>query len=195
RNFKIDALASVKPVQTSGFELNLYETSGLRDGSLANVPWLQEFPDPVTKIVWDNYLCVSPKTASVNHLQEGEMVSLNVGEVKRKVPVHIQPGQHDDVLALAVGYGRTAAGKVANGVGVKAFDLATTVGDQIVYSGLDARFYKTKEKIMLANVQGHHSMEGRQIVVEGTLQQFKSEPDKVVHRHKIFSMWEKHKYE
>ncbi|MCB0392313.1 MAG: TAT-variant-translocated molybdopterin oxidoreductase, partial [Bdellovibrionales bacterium] len=194
RNFNLSALADINKSNAKGMEFVTYETRGLMDGSLANVSWLQEFSDPVTRISWDNYLCVSPKTAATEHLKEGQVVRFKVNGIERSVPIHIQPGQHDDVLALAVGYGRTAAGKVGNGIGVAAFDLASVKGDKIIHSGLNIELTKTKDFIPLANVQGHHSMEGRQIVVESTLNQYKHAPDKVVHKHKVFSLWDKHEY-
>jgi molybdopterin-containing oxidoreductase family iron-sulfur binding subunit len=92
------------------YELVLYSTSGLKDGTLANVSWLQEFPDPVTKICWDNYVCVSPADARKRNLKEGQMVLLRSSEQEKlTVPVHIQPGQADGVLAVALGYGRERA--------------------------------------------------------------------------------------
>ncbi|MCB0355780.1 MAG: TAT-variant-translocated molybdopterin oxidoreductase [Bdellovibrionales bacterium] len=194
RSFITSALKSINKSTAKDFEFVSYETIGLRDGSLANVAWLQEFSDPVTRISWDNYLCISPKTASVEKLQEGQVVQLMVGGIAKKVPIHIQPGQHDDVLALAVGYGRTAAGKVANGVGISVFDLAKVTDKGFVHSGLPIKLQKTDKFIPLANVQGHHTMEGRQIVVESTLEQYQKAPDKVVHKHKVFSLWDKHQY-
>ncbi|MCB0364327.1 MAG: TAT-variant-translocated molybdopterin oxidoreductase [Bdellovibrionaceae bacterium] len=176
------------------FELVLYPTVGLLDGSLANVSWLQEFPDPVTKICWDNYLCVSPKDARNQKLHEGDVVKVTVGNKTVEAPVHIQPGQADGVLGLAVGYGRSKAGKVANGVGVNAYDLASYGSGGVVYAGLDAKMQKTDKHIDLANVQGHHSMEGRQIVVEATLDQYMENPAANIHKHKIFSMWSGHEY-
>lgn len=179
----------------SDFELVLYPTVGLRDGSLANVPWLQEFPDPVTKLCWDNYLTISPKTADDKGLKQGQVVNLKVGDKTLAVPVHIQPGQHDHALGLAVGYGRKAGGRVADNVGVNAYELANFDGNQIQYRGLTASFTKTMTSIPLANVAGHNSMEGRQIVVEATLADYKKDPNANIHRHKIFSAWSGHKYE
>lgn len=179
----------------SDYELVLYPTVGLRDGTLANVPWLQEFPDPVTKICWDNYLTVSPKLADEKGLAQGQVVNLKVGDKTLAVPVHIQPGQHDQALGLAVGYGRKAGGRVANNVGVNAYELAAFDGKQIITRGLAASFTKTMTNIPLANVAGHNSMEGRQIVVEATLADYKKDPNAGIHRHKIFSAWSGHKYE
>jgi Fe-S-cluster-containing dehydrogenase component len=123
------------------------------------------------------------------------VVNLKVGDKSVAVPVHIQPGQHDQVLGLALGYGRKAAGRVANNVGVNAYALASWHNDHVQYSGLIASFTKTKTSIPLANVAGHNSMEGRQIVVEATLADYRKNPESNIHRHKIFSAWSTHKYE
>jgi len=196
RTFQTRALDDIKRSAKKGLEFVLYETSGLRAGTLANVPWLLEFPDPVTKITWDNYLCVSPKMAIEQGYREGQLLEVTVGSRTREVPVHIQPGQHDRTVSLAVGYGRTAAGKVGNGVGVAAFDLASVNGDQIVYSGLEVKIVKPEhnKSIQLANIQGHQTMAGREIILEATLEDFKKSPDKVIPKEKIFSLWDKHKY-
>lgn len=195
RGFRLSSLDDVAPATTSqGYELALYETVGLRDGSLANVSWLQEFPDPVTKICWDNYLCVSPADAEKENIKEGQVVELMVGDRKVSVPAHIQPGQADGVLGLAVGYGRNGAGKVADGVGVAAWNLSTVTENQLVASGLPATIKVSEKMIPLANVQGHHSMEGRQIVVEQTLEQYSNDVHANMHKHKIFSMYKEHEY-
>ena len=174
RSFKAGSLKYLKSlVKHSKSELALYSTVGLRDGSLANVSWLQEFPDPVTKICWDNYATVSPSYAEKHSLHEGDVVKLTIGEQALAVPVHIQPGQGSQTIGLALGYGRWKAGSVGNRVGVRALIFAKTAklglsAGQIL-SGMPVSLTKTDRKIPLANVQGHHSMEGRQIVVELSL--------------------------
>lgn len=198
RSFKTSALNFIGNFQSqkqkTGYELVLYSTSGLKDGTLANVSWLQEFPDPVTKICWDNYLCVSPADARKKSLKEGQVVLLKGPKNQLKIPVHIQPGQADGVLALALGYGRERAGKVANKVGVNAYPMATVSkkGQLISFVSMDVE--PTKEKVLLANTQGHHSMEGRQIVVETTLKKYLENPGGAIHRHKVFSLWSSHQY-
>ncbi|MBX7232301.1 MAG: TAT-variant-translocated molybdopterin oxidoreductase [Bdellovibrionales bacterium] len=192
RSFNLSSLKYitevVNAVATGSSQLLLYPTVGLRDGSLANVSWLQEFPDPVTKICWDNYLTVSPQDAVSAQLKEGDLVQLKAGEKNLEVPVHIQPGQADGVFGLAVGYGRTRAGKVANGVGKNAYDLMSWKKNSGVGS-MAAQISKTGRCYDLACVQGHHSMEGRQIVVEATLAQYQKDPGANIHRHKMMTMW------
>ena len=194
RDFNTSALKQVpefKADNSKGYFLNLYQSSGMKHGDLSHVAWLMEFPDPVTKICWENYLCVSPQTATDQKLKEGELVLLKVGEQKIKVPVHLQPGQEDHTLALAVGYGRTRSGVVGNNKGVNAYPLAKGSA----FSGLPCRIEKTGEWIPLANVQGHHSMEGRDIVLETTLSEYQKDPHSgLPHSHKVPSLWSKHKY-
>lgn len=193
RVFRLSAWDSIKNYKAYNkqYELTLYETSGLKNGDLGNVAWLQEFPDPVTKICWDNYVCVSPRTAIKESLKEGEVLEISCGKNKLKAPVHIQPGQDDYTLALAIGYGHTHFGMIANQAGVNAYPLAQ--GNQ--FSGLKASFSKTGEFKSLANVQAHHSMEGRDIVLETTLAEFKKDASSGMNKHhKIPSLWSKHKY-
>ena len=187
-------LKAKKSPQEDTYVLSLYESSALKQGDLSNVAWLMEFPDPVTKICWDNYLSLSPATAFKENLKEGEVVSLTNSYTSLKAPVHIQPGQEDSTLALAVGYGRTKAGSLGNHKGVNAYPLAFTK-QGIVFSAQGFSLKKTGRFIPLANVQGHHSMEGRDIILETNLQEFKKDPSSgLPHHHKVPSMWSKHKY-
>ena len=192
------ALKGLEPYRESNsnsYELTLYETSGLKQGNLANVSWLQEFPDPVTKICWDNYICVSPATALKKNLKEGEVLSLSVEGKKLKAPLHIQPGQSDGTVALALGYGRSHCGKVGKNVGVNAWPFISLQKKTPVFEGITVSFEKTKEFIPLANVQGHHSMEGRDIILETTLPEFLKDPSSGIPKgHKVISLWAEHKY-
>jgi molybdopterin-containing oxidoreductase family iron-sulfur binding subunit len=203
RTAKVDSLYSAKPSDKSGFELVLHSTVQMGAGETSNISWLQELPDSVTKIVWDNYASVSMGVAEAMGLHEGDVVkvklqdsSLGIGSAKLvDVPVHIQPGQHDEVIAIALGYGRTAAGKVGNGVGVNVFPLANLNSDIVAYSGAVVTIEKTGEKIKIANVQGHHFMEGRAIVNESNLKDFLKDKESAVHHHKMFSIWPYQKYD
>lgn len=183
---------------TSGYELVLYPTVQVGDGRYANVSWLQELPDPVTKIVWDNYAMVSPGMARKENLSQGDMIELTVGAKKLILPVHIQPGVHDQVIAVPVGYGQTAGGKVSKDIGVNAFELAlfpkAGAAEPSVFSGQTVTFKKTGERYRLVSTQDHHSMEGRQIVVETTNKAFQADPGSGIHRHKVFSIWPQHQY-
>ncbi len=109
------ALSELSKVKGSEFELNLYTKIGLGDGQMANNPWLQELPDPITRTSWDNYLTMSSADAAnlgvtnenvANGALNGSLVQLTLGGVSATLPVLIQPGQAVGSLGLALGYGR-----------------------------------------------------------------------------------------
>jgi MoCo/4Fe-4S cofactor protein with predicted Tat translocation signal len=198
RAFKAEALTQLKgasQASSPGYELVLYSTVQLGDGTQSNISWLHELPDVMTKIAWDNYVCVSLATAEKNKLKEGSLVELTVGAAKLTLPVHIQPGLHDGVLAVPVGYGRTKAGKIANGIGQNAYELISTKDKVFLASGQAATIIATGKTTDLACTQGHHSMEGRQIVVEATLKDYLKQKDANIHKHHIWSLWSGHAYD
>ncbi|MDR6969203.1 molybdopterin-containing oxidoreductase family iron-sulfur binding subunit [Flavobacterium arsenatis] len=126
-----NALAQSK--NASGLELVLYTKTGMGDGQQANNPWLQEFPDPITRVSWDNYITISKVDADNLKLENynvangglnGSYVDLEVGVAKlEKVPVIIQPGQAVGTVGLSLGYGKKAALKEEMQVGVNAYVL------------------------------------------------------------------------
>ncbi len=206
RKFNAGSLkqAEFNATPQADFELVFYPTIGLRDGSMANVTWLQEFPDPVTKICWDNYLTISPRMSEEKKLQEGQVVVLQVGSEKLEVPIHIQPGQHDNVLGLAVGYGRSRVGEVGANVGVNAFPLVPVTNGRRQFAGVPAMFTATQSQQELPNVQGYYLMTGKsseganmgdsQIVVEATLAQWQSNPATGIEQQSDLSSWTPHEY-
>jgi len=182
KNYKSSANISaaadaVSRMGGTGVEMMLYEKAGLGSGVQANNPWLQELPDPVSKITWDNYLSVSPKDARDNSWKQGNVVEVKANGISMKVPVVIQPGQMPGTCSLALGYGRTAAGKVANGVGVNAYPFISLVDSQMNYAVSGVQITKTVEDDrLLAATQTHHTMMGRAIVKETTLDEFIKDP-------------------
>ncbi|TVZ58573.1 molybdopterin-containing oxidoreductase family iron-sulfur binding subunit [Flavobacteriaceae bacterium MAR_2010_105] len=116
----------------SGLELTLYTKIGMGDGQQANNPWLQEFPDPITRTSWDNYLTISKSDAAelgltnenvANGALNGSYAEVNVNGVSLTVPVIIQPGQAKGSVGLALGYGRSAGLKDEMKTGVNAYAL------------------------------------------------------------------------
>src|SRR5437868_13636128 len=126
-------------------------------------------------------------------MKESTVIELKVGDKKVELPVHIQPGMHDEVLAVAVGYGRTKACKVANDVGQNMFEFAGFAGGP-VFAGQTASFTKTSKKYNLACVAGNNTMEGRMIVAEASLKAYLKDEHAGVHRHKTWSIWSGHQY-
>lgn len=193
RGFKSTLLKNLKPQVQDGYELVVYPTIMMRDGSLSNVSWLQEVPDPISKVCWDNFAAISLGTAEKAKLSEGELIELTVNDKKIKVPVHIQPGLHDQVIAVSVGYGRTLAGKIGNKVGFNAFPLIQQKSVAVA-AGIPVTVRKTGVKYQLANTQGHNSMEGRKIVVEATLAEYLKDKAANNHNHPVWSIWGGHGY-
>ena len=89
-------------------ELVLFPGFATHDGRHANNSWLQETPDPVTKMTWDNPLSLSVQDATMLGIQEGDLVSLSLDGATVKLPAIIQPGQAKGVVTLALGYGRSS---------------------------------------------------------------------------------------
>ncbi|MEK6544889.1 MAG: 4Fe-4S dicluster domain-containing protein, partial [Elusimicrobiota bacterium] len=99
--------------QPVGLELCVYPSVALYDGRQANNPWLQELPDPVSKVCWGNVASLSPQTAKGLGVIEGRVVRLKSADSVVELPVHLQPGLADGVVAVALGYGRRDAGAIA----------------------------------------------------------------------------------
>jgi Fe-S-cluster-containing dehydrogenase component/anaerobic selenocysteine-containing dehydrogenase len=155
-----------------GFEMLAYESIALGSGKYANNPWLQELPDPVAKISWDNYVSIAPVDAASLGIETGDMLSLNNS---LQLPANVQPGQAEGTVSVAMGYGRKAGGKVAETVGGNILPLSNLYESIRVYHGF-VNIEKTGEKYTLALSQTHHSMEGRDLVRETNLDKYLEDP-------------------
>ncbi|MEM9866143.1 MAG: TAT-variant-translocated molybdopterin oxidoreductase [Bacteroidota bacterium] len=172
------AVRSLVSSTSAGTELLLYSKIGMGDGKQATNPWLQEFPDPISRVSWDNYLTVSKADASEWGLEnenvangglDGSYVKLTVdGTVIENVPVIIQPGQAKGTVGLSYGYGRKAGMKTEMSTGVNAFLLYKNFDDVQSVS-----IEKTSGMHEFACVQLHNTLMGRgDIIKETTLEIF-----------------------
>ena len=177
-----NALAQAK---SAGLELVLYTKTGLGDGQQANNPWLQELPDPITRVSWDNYVTVSNADAKVLGLSNeivangglnGSYASITTtdGVKLENVPVIVQPGQAVGTVGLALGYGRKAALKEEMAVGINAYAL---------YKGFNnvqsVSIAKADGEHEFACVQGQKTLMGRgDIIKETTLEIFNTKDAK-----------------
>ncbi len=163
---------SLSGENSSGWEVAFYQSVALADGCFANNPWLQELPDPIAKISWDNFAAVPVKWAEEKGIQNESVITINGIEL----PVFIQPGQAPDTISVALGYGRQVAGKVGDGVGKNMFALSTieSGAKKFWISGVDVQ--TTEKTYELALSQTHHSMEGRPIVRETTFDEWQLDP-------------------
>ncbi|WP_321289246.1 TAT-variant-translocated molybdopterin oxidoreductase [uncultured Sunxiuqinia sp.] len=169
----LNTISSKLQAPQSGTEIVLYETIAIGNGKYANNPWLQELPDPVAKISWDNYASVSVAYAEANGLVNESVISVNGLEL----PVFIQPGQAADTIAVALGYGRSYAGKVGDEVGKNMFPYVNEKNGARSYFIEKAKVENIEGKTYpLALSQTHHSMEGRPIARETNLDEYLKNP-------------------
>ncbi|QGY45340.1 4Fe-4S dicluster domain-containing protein [Maribellus comscasis] len=166
-----NALSAIQPAST-GWEIAFYENMGMVNGSFANNPWLQELPDPIAKISWDNFAAVPVKWAEENGVANESVITVNGVEL----PVFVQPGQAPDTISVALGYGRLVAGKVGEGVGKNMFAQTVVENGAKKFWLTGAEVVKTEKSYKLALSQTHHSMEGRPIVRETTYDEWKIDP-------------------
>src|SRR5206468_951689 len=108
------------PSRAGGLELVFRPSPAVLDGRFANNGWLQELPQPLTKLTWDNAALVSPATAARLHLADEDVVELRRARVGVRAPVLVVPGHADDSVTVHLGYGRTRGGHVAVGTGFDA---------------------------------------------------------------------------
>ena len=160
------SVSQAAPASAGGLEVVFLPSSSLHDGRFANDGWLQELPDPLTKLTWDNPALVSPKTAETLGLSSGDVVRLDSAGRSLELPVWLLPGMADGVVALTLGYGRSHAGRIGSGVGFDAFTVRSSGAP-----GFDSGTTLTKlgRTYSLSATQEHGSMEGRPIVRESTL--------------------------
>ena len=168
---------------SEGVELAIYENYGVGNGSQANNPLLQELPDPITKATWDNYLTVSQKDAKAKgfSMDDGtvQMGKLTVGGKSVNIPVVVQPGQTVGTIGLALGYGRTKVGKVAENIGTNAYPFLAQVNGSISFNVTEGvNLEVTSETYRIAQTQTHETYMGRENVIqEATLAEFKEKPN------------------
>ena len=172
----VSALAATSPA--NGFELTLYSKAGMGDGQMANNPWLQEFPDPITRVSWDNYVTISKADAQsmglvnenvANGALDGSYANISAkGVTLTNVPVVIQPGQAQGTLGLSLGYGRQVGLKEDMQTGVNAYKLYADCN-----RNQDVSIEKAAGTHEFACIQLHNTLMGRgDIIKETTLETY-----------------------
>jgi len=150
-------------------EVVFHRDYSLDDGRYNNNGWLQELPDPITKMVWDNAVLISRKTAADLGVQNHEIVEVKLGDRTVQGPIWVQPGFADYTLGLAVGYGRSVTGRVGTGVGFNAYGLRSISNEGFA---VGATIRATGQSHKLVCTQDHWSLEGRPIVREANYDQY-----------------------
>ncbi|MFT5336823.1 MAG: MoCo/4Fe-4S cofactor protein with predicted Tat translocation signal [Luteibaculaceae bacterium] len=181
--------------KASGMELVMYQKTGVGTGNQVNNPWLQELPDPITKVTWDNYVTMAPKDVAEMGLNQhiGErlpasLVKVTVNGIALELPVFPTPGQKPGTVGVALGYGRGANGEKIgksafqtgeygghltdeNGnpvtIGKNAYPMVTMVDGHAQYHG-SVTVEKVEGEYPLACTQTHHTLMGRDSIVRET---------------------------
>ena len=201
-----EATAKIGAAKGGAIELVLYQKISIGNGSQANNPWLQELPDPISKVTWDNYAMISPAMAlkllnldvmNQSHGKQSDYevhpekpvvkITSVINKVSVELPVIVIPGMHPDVVAIALGYGRQSAnpdqtaeniGRSANGAGKNAYPF---VGFDVTNSYTAAvTVEKTGNTYPLAQTQVHGFTESRPILFETNLSSFVANPEAVL---------------
>lgn len=186
---------AVDTASQHSFEIVLKPSTHVYDGRYNNNGWLLENPDPITKLTWDNAALLSPNSANELGVQKNDIVTITVNKKKLKLPVWIVHGMADFVVSIALGFGRDASGRVGNGIGGNAYKLRSNVNSFIE---TDASIEKDRGTYELVSSQDHGSMEGRPLVREGSIDEYKEEPhfaQEMVEHPPLQSLWKEHKYE
>ncbi len=193
------ALSAVSSVKGGGqFELAIYDSIGIGNGSQANNPLLQELPDPITKATWDHYVTISLKDATalgINNDAEGrtQLVDLTANGKTIRAAALVQPGQAPGTLGVAVGYGRTKVGKVGEGIGANAYPLVSATGESLSFNVINGvTLAKTEEAFQIAQTQIHQTYMGRENVIqESLLAEYQSNPNKFKEEAAKVTDWDK----
>ncbi len=198
----------LESVNATNLEVVLYPSDSVYDGRLANNGWLQELPQPITKLTWDNAAVMSIGTARKLGLKQGELVQLTQGEASVRLPVFVVPGHAEGSITVNVGYGRSRAGSV--GGAVRSPKDTFTVGTELsalrrwnqhsILTGVEAK--GTSIPYKLATTQDHFAIDDEggmreiakrapQLVREGTLEEYSSANTfaKMHLHHAAESMW------
>ena len=182
-------------VSQKKLEVRFVADATIDDGRFANNGWLQECPDPITKISWDNAILISPRLGrelGIDKYSDGlrqvarkdladfekgkenaHIVEITVGARKIRGPAHMQPGLSNYTVIVPLGYGRTHTGRVGEGTGFSAYAGRETSS---FHFANDATIALTGERMYLADSQWHWSMEGRDLVREGNLSEYNENP-------------------
>lgn len=187
------AFSTTSQIKGGELEIVILPDPTVYDGRFANNAWMQELPKPMTSLTWDNAVQLSPKTAAKFGVIDQDIVEVAANNSRVQGPVKIVPGQADDTVVVHMGYGRTKGGTICTatsgtmpvtntmggkGVGFNAFPLLSMKG-----AIGEATITKVGGQWILASVQTHHSMEGRDIVRSASLEDYKKDPS--MHPHGV----------
>ncbi len=171
--------------KTFPFFLHPYVTQTFNDGRGANLPWLQEMPDPMTSVVWGSWVEINPKKAKDMGLREGDVVWVESPFGKIKAPVYIYPAIMPDVIAMPIGQGHSSYGRYAKKRGVNPLRILAPKTDlrtgALAWAATRVKIKKTGENIKVIKTEGVNRELGRGIVQTISPEELKKSPKIVEH--------------
>ena len=182
------AVAKLSESKKAGkYELVIYQKVSIGDGKMANNPWLQEMPDPITRACWDNYAIISVKTAEELGYKADDDYEVNPPKPVLKIkaagkelslPLLIIPGMNSNTIAIATGYGRSAkTGRAAFGSGKNIYPMVGFNGQTYEYNVSDVTIEKTGEMYDIAQMQTHSTYGNRiEVIKEASLATIQKDP-------------------
>ncbi|MBS1513695.1 MAG: TAT-variant-translocated molybdopterin oxidoreductase [Bacteroidetes bacterium] len=169
---------------TNDFVLLLQKHHSLGDGKHANNGWLQELPNPISKIVWDNYAAISIASAKELGVKDNDKIKITNGGLSLEVPVFIQAGLADKVISIELGGGRKTGGTIGTGNGFDTYSLMSAAGTSaFLYNNVKVE--KGSGTYELVSTQEHHAVDDpvtkdiqykRDIIREGTYEEYRKKP-------------------
>jgi len=193
---EVKTLADAGPVLSAqNLEVNFAPDPGLYDGRHANNPWMLELPDPLSCVSWDNAAYVSPATAKALNIENHQLVTLKGPSGSMEIVVWVLPGQADNTLTLHLGWGRKNPGRYGAGFGFDVYPLRTTQGLGFA-TGFSVA--NTGRRYKLSQTQETHSMQGRPIALDATVDEYKKNADFAKFKSPTLSalpLWTEVKYE
>jgi molybdopterin-containing oxidoreductase family iron-sulfur binding subunit len=167
-------LGPAPPEPGAGLDVLFRPDASAFDGRFANNAWLQETPRPLSLLTWDNAALIAPATAARLGLATGDVARVEAAGRSLEAPVWVLPGHAPEAVTLHLGYGRTRAGRVGDGVGCDAYPLR---GADAPWTQGGAALAPTGARHAFASVQEHAAMEGRDLIREDTFERFRAAPD------------------
>ena len=188
------SLPTITPQLKAGWVMSLPKSSAqqamevvfrpdpyLYDGRYANNTWLQELPRPMTKLTWDNAVHLSPATAKQLDISNQDRVELSFRGRKVEGSVWVSPGQPENSATIHLGWGRWRAGRAGDGAGFNAYPLRWS---DALWAASGIQIHKIEKNYPLATTQMHQTMEGRDLILSATADEYKQEPEFVAHKSK-----------
>jgi MoCo/4Fe-4S cofactor protein with predicted Tat translocation signal len=199
---RVEAAVNNAPKTTAKIEVSFFPSANFWDGRFTNNAWLQEAPEPMTKLVWDNAALMSPKTAREMQVEvipndvgmHAQRITVEIGGHRVEAPVYVVPGHADGTVTLTLGYGRTAIGRVGRGIGYNAYAVRPSMS---MGFATNANVTKAAGTYYMVTTQEHHSQEGRPIVQEASLAKYEKDPHfaKEEEEHvELFSLFDSYDY-